>query len=48
MDLTVEQIDEALAQAMTIPADERGPVWTGWTDGLLEQRIRLDLANPRK
>ena len=38
MTLTLDEIDEALHKAQEIPERERGPLWHGWVDGLLDQR----------
>jgi hypothetical protein len=41
---TIEEIDAALERANAVPKDERGSAWHQITDGLLEQRRRLTLA----
>ena len=38
MDLTLEEIDEALAHSRAVPESDRGEAWYAWVDGLLEMR----------
>lgn len=37
----MNEIDDALAKAMSAPPDQRGPVWAAWTDSLLDMKLRL-------
>jgi hypothetical protein len=41
VDLTLGEIDEALEHLRAIPAEERGPAWSAYSDSLLEQRRAL-------
>ena len=39
--IDIHEVDQALNRAMRIPEDERGELWQGIVDALLDRRVAL-------
>jgi len=48
MKLTIEEVDEAIANAYTVHSDDRGATWQAFVDRLECQRIALSPTIPSR